>query len=95
MVISRFLLWILPDIDELRRGACAFWTHEIDLRLCLLYFADTAYFLLLLWIELLDLLQLRVDFVLYLLDQLWQLAEELIVDPDSRCLLGPIFSDGD
>lgn len=82
------------DIDKLRRGTCAFGTHEIDLRLGLLYLADTANLLLLLWVELLDFLQLRVDLVFYLLDQLRKLAEKLIVDPDCRGLFGPIFSDG-
>ena len=94
MVIPRLLIGVLFDVDELRRGACALRTHEVDLRFGLLYLADAANLLLLLWVELLDLLQLRVDPILYPLDQLRKLAEELVVDLDCRGLFRPIVSYG-
>ena len=65
MVIPRLLIGVLFDVDELRRGACALRTHEVDLRLSLLYLADATNLVLLLWVELLNLLQFRADPVLY------------------------------
>lgn len=94
LIISGLLLWILLDVDELRRGACTLRTHEIDLGLGFLDLADAADLFLFLWVELLDLLQLRVDFVFDPLDQLRKLAEKLVVDPYCRGLFRTVFING-